>query len=175
MLIARHLWPNLNFSDLSFLGIKPEADPRHLVGALGFSYSFCARHESGTCAIFETYGNIKPALPGTKTLRLMRAFFVALIGCLSMAACSLQSPTSEAQSNLLGMTQKQISSCLGPPTQKTKEGVADIWSYPAGQSCLVKIYFTYGRASHVNYVGANGKPVSPGDECPVVGEKCAMR
>ena len=42
----------------------------------------------------------------------MRALFVALIGCLSMAACSLQSPTSEAHSNLLGMTQKQISSCL---------------------------------------------------------------
>ena len=52
----------------------------------------------------------------------MRALFVALIGCMSMAACSLQSPTSEAHSNLLGMTQKQISSCLGAPTQKTTEG-----------------------------------------------------
>jgi hypothetical protein len=30
----------------------------------------------------------------------MRIVFVALISCLSMAACSLQSPTSEAQSNL---------------------------------------------------------------------------
>ena len=105
----------------------------------------------------------------------MRALFVALIGCLSMAACSLQSPTFEAHSNLLGMTQKQISSCLGAPTQKTTEGVSEVWSYAAGQSCLVKIYFAYGRASHVNYVGLNGKPLSPGDECPVVGEKCAMR
>ena len=105
----------------------------------------------------------------------MRVSYVALISCLSMPACSLQSPTSEAQSNLLGMTQKQISSCLGPPTQKITEGVAEVWSYPADPSCLIKIDFTYGRASHVNYVGANGKPVSPGDECPVVGEKCAMR
>ena len=94
----------------------------------------------------------------------MRALFVALIGCLSMAACSLQSPTSEAHSNLLGMTQKQISSCLGAPTQKTTEGVSEVWSYAAGQSCLVKIYFAYGRASHVNYVGLNGKPLWPGDE-----------
>jgi hypothetical protein len=105
----------------------------------------------------------------------MRVLFVALISCLSMAACSLQSPTSEAQSNLLGMTQKQIASCLGVPTQKTTEGVAEVWSYAAGQSCLIKIDFAYGRASHVNYVGVNGKPLSPGDECPLVGEKCAMR
>jgi len=69
----------------------------------------------------------------------MRVLFVALISCLSMAACSLQSPTSEAQSNLPGMTQKQISSRLGPPTQKTTEGVAGVWSYAAGQSCFVKI------------------------------------
>jgi hypothetical protein len=105
----------------------------------------------------------------------MRVLFVTLISCLSMAACSLQSPTSEAQSNLLGMSQKQISSCLGPPTQKTTEGVAEVWSYAAGQSCLIKIYFAYGRASHVNYVGTNRQPLSAGDECPVVGEKCAMR
>jgi hypothetical protein len=104
----------------------------------------------------------------------MRILFVALISCLSMVACSLQSPTSEAQSNLLGMTQKQIFSCLGAPTQKTTEGVAEVWSYAAGPSCFVKIYFAYGRASHVNYVGSNDEPLSPGDECPFVGEKCVM-
>jgi hypothetical protein len=105
----------------------------------------------------------------------MRVLFVALISCLSMAACYLQNPTSEVQSNLLGMTQKQISSCLGAPTQKTTEGVTEVWSYAAGQSCLIKIYFAYGRASRVSYVGANGKQRLPGDECPFVGEKCAMR
>jgi hypothetical protein len=48
-----------------------------------------------------------------------------LIGCFLMEACSLQSPpASEAQSNLLGMTKNQISSCLGDPTQKTDE----VWS-----------------------------------------------
>ena len=104
----------------------------------------------------------------------MRVLFVALISCLSMAACSLQSPTSEARSNLLGMTQEQILSCLGAPTQKTTEGVAEVWSYAAGRSCLVKISLAYGRASHVNYVGSNGKPLSPGEECPFVGEKCVM-
>jgi len=104
----------------------------------------------------------------------MRALFVALIGCLSMAACSLQSPTSEAHSNLLGMTQKQISSCLGAPTQKTTEGVSEVWSYATGQSCLVKIYFAYGRASHVDYFGSNGEPRSAGTDCPIVGEKCVL-
>jgi len=92
-----------------------------------------------------------------------------------MEACSLQSPTSEAPPNLLGMTQKQISSCLGAPTQKTTEGVAEVWSYPGGQSCFVKIYFAYGRASRVKYVGPNDEPLSPGEECPLVGEKCVMR
>jgi hypothetical protein len=99
----------------------------------------------------------------------MRVVFVVLISCLSMAACSLQSPTSEFHSNLLGLTQKQILSCLGTPTQKTTEGVAEVWSYAAGQSCFVKIYFAYGRASLVNYVGSNGEPLSTGDECPFVG------
>ena len=98
--------------------------------------------------------------------------FGVLISCLLMEACSLQSPpTSEAQSNLLGMTKKQISSCLGVPTQKTDE----VWSYPGLQSCFVKIYFTYGRASRVQYVGPNGEPLSPGEACPFMGEKCAMR
>ena len=104
----------------------------------------------------------------------MRIAFVALISCLSVAACSLRSPTSEAHSNLLGLTEKQILACLGAPTQKTTEGVAEVWSYVAGQSCFVKISFAYGRASHMNYVGSNGEPLSPGDECPFVGEKCVM-
>jgi hypothetical protein len=105
----------------------------------------------------------------------MRILMVALISCLSMAACSLKPPTSEAHSNLLGLTQKQISSCLGAPAQKTTEGVTDVWSYPASQSCFVRISFAYGRASLVNYVGRNGEPLSPGEECPVVGERCVMR
>jgi hypothetical protein len=105
-------------------------------------------------------------------VRYQRDLFGVLISCLLMEACSLQSPpTSEAQSNLLGMTKKQISSCLGDPTQKTDE----VWSYPGSQSCFVKIYFTYGRASRVQYVGPNGEPLLPGEECPFVGEKCAMR
>jgi hypothetical protein len=105
----------------------------------------------------------------------MRILLGVLISCSLMEACSLQSPTSEAPPNLLGMTQKQISSCLGVPTQKTTEGVAEVWSYPGGQSCFVKIYFAYGRASRVKYVGPNDEPLSPGEECPLVGEKCVMR
>ena len=104
----------------------------------------------------------------------MRIAFVALIGCLSVAACSLRSPTSEAHSNLLGLTEKQILSCLGAP-QKTTDGVAEVWSYAAGRSCSVKISMAYGRASLVNYVGPNGEPLSPGGQCPVVGEKCVMQ
>ncbi len=104
----------------------------------------------------------------------IRALFAALIGSLSLAACSLQSPEPEMHSNMLGLTEKQISSCLGAPTQKTTEGGAEVWSYPDGQSCSVRISFLYGRASHVGYAGPNGQPLSPG-ECPVVGEQCALR
>ena len=104
----------------------------------------------------------------------MRVLFVALLSWSAMAACSLQSPTSEAHSNMLGLTQKQISSCLGAPIQKTTEGVAEVWSYAAGQSCFAKITFAYGRASHVDYFGSDGEPRSPGAECPFVGERCVM-
>ncbi len=98
----------------------------------------------------------------------------ALIGALATAACSLQAPEPEMHSNMLGLTEKQISSCLGAPAQKSSEGGAEIWSYPDGPSCSVRISFLYGRASHVAYVGANGQELPLG-ACPVVGEHCALR
>jgi hypothetical protein len=104
----------------------------------------------------------------------MRVLFVALISSLPMAACSLQSPEPEMHANMLGLTEKQISSCLGAPTQKTTEGSAEVWTYPDSQSCSVRISFVYGRASHVGYFGANGQELSPGT-CPLVGEHCALR
>ena len=104
----------------------------------------------------------------------MRVLFVLLLSCSAIAGCSLRSPSSEAHSNMLGMTQKQISSCLGAPTQKTTEGAAEVWSYAAGQSCSVRISFVYGRASHVDYFGSNGEPRSAGTDCPIVGEKCVL-
>src|SRR5919204_2263892 len=88
-----------------------------------------------------------------------RLFFVALIGSLSGAACSLQSPEPEMHSNMLGLTEKQIASCLGPPAQKSTEGGSEVWSYPDGPSCSVRISFLYGRASQVGYAGANGQPL----------------
>jgi hypothetical protein len=100
--------------------------------------------------------------------------FAALIGTLAMAACSLQSPEPEMHSNMLGLTEKQIFSCLGAPAQKTTEGDVEVWSYPDGQSCFVRISFLYGRASHVGYVGANGQPLATA-ACPLVGEHCALR
>jgi hypothetical protein len=103
-----------------------------------------------------------------------RVLLVALISSLSTAACSLQGPAPEVPSNMLGLTEKQISSCLGAPAQKSTDGGAEVWSYPDGQSCSVRISFVYGRASHVGYVGSNGQPLSTG-ACPVVGEQCALR
>jgi hypothetical protein len=103
-----------------------------------------------------------------------KVLLAALISTLAMAACSLQSPEPEAHSNMLGLTEKQIASCLGPPTQKSTEGGTEVWSYPDGQPCSVRISFLYGRASHVGYVGANGQPLAPG-ACPLVGEHCALR
>ncbi len=103
----------------------------------------------------------------------MRVLLIAL-SALSMAACSLQSPAPEVPSNMLGLTEKQISSCLGAPAQKSTEGGAEVWSYPDGQSCSVRISFVYGRASHVGYAGANGQPLATG-ACPLVGEQCALR
>jgi hypothetical protein len=99
----------------------------------------------------------------------------AAIGSLAVAACSMQSaPEPEMHSNMLGLTEKQISSCLGAPVQKSTEGATEVWSYPDGQSCSVRIAFLYGRASHVGYVGANGEPLATG-ACPLVGEHCALR
>ena len=105
----------------------------------------------------------------------MRVLGGALIGSLALAACSMQSaPEPEMHSNMLGLTEKQISSCLGAPAQKSTEGDTEVWSYPDGQSCSVRISFLFGRASHVGYVGANGQPLATG-ACPLVGEHCALR
>ncbi|HZP09474.1 hypothetical protein [Methyloceanibacter sp.] len=110
-------------------------------------------------------------LGGGLTWRLL---FAALSGSLAVSACSLQSPEPETHSNMLGLTEKQILSCLGAPAQKSTQGGADVWSYPDGQSCSVRISFLYGRASHVGYVGPNGQELGPG-ACPLVGEHCALR
>jgi hypothetical protein len=104
----------------------------------------------------------------------MRVLFAAAIGSLALAACSLQSPAPDEPSNMLGLTEKQISSCLGAPAQKSTEGATEVWSYADGQSCSVRISFLYGRASHVGYVGPNGQELATG-ACPVVGEHCALR
>ena len=105
----------------------------------------------------------------------MRVLCAALIGSLAVAACSMQSaPEPEMHSNMLGLTEKQISSCLGAPVQKSTEGDTEVWSYPDGQSCSVRISFLFGRASHVGYAGSNGQPLATG-ACPLVGEHCALR
>ena len=112
---------------------------------------------------------------GADALLGMRVLCVALIGSLALAACSMQSaPEPEMHSNMLGLTEKQISSCLGAPAQKSTEGDTEMWSYPDGQSCSVRISFLFGRASHVGYVGANAQPLATG-ACPLVGEHCALR
>jgi hypothetical protein len=104
---------------------------------------------------------------------IAKVYFAALIGALA-TACSLQAPEPEMHSNMLGLTEKQIASCLGAPAQKSTVEGAEVWSYPDGPSCSVRISFLYGRASHVGYAGPNGQEVAPG-ACPVVGEHCALR
>jgi hypothetical protein len=105
---------------------------------------------------------------------LLRMRVLLAASSLSLAACSLQGPEPEMHSNMLGLTEKQISSCLGEPAAKSTIGGTEVWSYPDGQSCSVRIAFLYGRASHVGYVGANGQELAPGT-CPLVGEHCALR
>ena len=124
--------------------------------------------------IFDRRATARATLAQTRSLRL-RVLFAAVFGSLAVAACSMQSaPEPEMHSNMLGLTEKQISSCLGAPVQKSTEGDTEMWSYPDGQSCSVRISFLFGRASHVGYVGANGQPLATG-ACPLVGEHCALR
>ncbi|QQR69194.1 MAG: hypothetical protein IPI58_00460 [Alphaproteobacteria bacterium] len=64
----------------------------------------------------------------TKSILFLSAAFVLLIGC----SVQRSRMAEQAQTDLVGMSKKQILSCMGVPTQKAREDDVEIWVYSSG-------------------------------------------
>ena len=62
------------------------------------------------------------------------ATLVALLVGLSGAACSIQRAeiAKDAQRQLVGMSQEQLLSCMGPPANQSMVGSTEVWQYASG-------------------------------------------
>ena len=120
---------------------------------------------------------------------------VALLACLSLAACEAQRAqlAADAQTVMLGRTKEQVLACMGQPANKTAEGAAEVWSYRSGDgsieakqstgegwvpgarsqsSCTINMTMVGGRVTKMSYVGPTGELVMPNHQCAFALEDC---
>ncbi len=133
----------------------------------------------------------------------MRTFatLAALLVGLAGAACSIQRAemAKDAQRQLVGMSQEQLLSCMGPPANQSMVGSTEVWQYASGdgyrsgggtayivpntniivaggasrgRSCLVNITFSSGRVQSINYQGRTGGLLTKGEQCAYAVENC---
>ena len=134
------------------------------------------------------------APPNGQEPALMRSL-VALLACLSLAACEVQRArlAADAQGSMVGRTKEQVLACMGQPAGKATEGAAEIWSYLSGDgsmdtmqssgggwisgvksqpSCTINFTIVGGRVSKVSYARPNGEPLAPNQQCAFALEDC---
>jgi outer membrane protein assembly factor BamE (lipoprotein component of BamABCDE complex) len=126
----------------------------------------------------------------------MRSFrLVALLACLSLAACEVQRArlAANAQVSMVGRTKEQVLACMGPPAGKATEGAAEIWSYLSGDrsmetmqssgggfisgaksqpSCTINFTMVGGLVSKVSYASPTGEPIAANQQCAFALEDC---
>ena len=101
----------------------------------------------------------------------------AILGGL-LTGCALQQP-SEAQKTMVGMSQEQVRSCMGAPSETAITGNAEIWTYnspnrgKSGGQCKADLTMSQGLVSRVDYRGDAGDQVTKGGVCGSIVEKCA--
>jgi hypothetical protein len=128
----------------------------------------------------------------------MRAYGVGvLVAGLVLGACGMQQArvAGDAPTLMVGLTQEQVLSCMGPPASKAKEGTTEVWSYPSGDGrrdtmsssgqgwssganapdqayCTVNIAMAAGRVSKMSYTGPSGEPISSSSQCAFALQSC---
>jgi hypothetical protein len=121
---------------------------------------------------------------------------LGLIGGLMLGGCQPLEVNQVAQQSLIGLKERNIRACLGPPLHRAPAGQAtEIWTYANGETrgygpqwaiplntnlppfafpgpCESRFVMTNGRVSQVAYAAADGEPLALGQECLFPVEAC---
>ncbi len=131
----------------------------------------------------------------------MRTTFVLVLAAILAAACANSKfhraeVAKAAQTELVGMSRKDVLSCAGAPLREAKDGDIEVLTYIAGgdgtaaavgvansstgvaavssqrRYCEVTFVLQGGVVSKVNYSGRTGGFATAGEQCAFVVENC---
>lgn len=143
-------------------------------------------------------------IPSLSRLDAMRLFLATIAIAFSLSACALQrsQEAEDAKTVLVGMTKKQIFSCMGLPKRKGKQEDLEIWSYNSDNGyvdkfkksasgatgfgaalgvgdevderrfCTVQLLFGDGVVKAVNYNGPTGGFLTDDEQCAYAVRNC---
>lgn len=115
------------------------------------------------------------------------ALCAALVGCATPE-------TQDARTQMVGIQREQVLACMGSPAQKSIEGTGEVWNYTADNGkagpgtntavnssrfssslCNIKIVFSNGQVSAVNYSGAGGLVATANEQCARAINSCIRK
>jgi hypothetical protein len=118
----------------------------------------------------------------------------AALASWSLAAGAFEKPESDqiAQAKMIGLPERTVRACLGPPTWRRGVGATEIWSYGSGKVriegsgfasvgyprhslCRVSIVMTNGTVSRIFYSGFAGDSLDLGERCLFPVDDCVRR
>ena len=121
---------------------------------------------------------------------------LGLIAALMASGCQPLEVNQVAQQSMIGLKERDIRACLGPPQNRAPAGQAtEIWTYANGETrgygpqwallintnlppfagpgpCQVRFVMTAGKVSQVSYAAADGEALPLGQECLFPVEAC---
>ncbi len=126
---------------------------------------------------------------------------VTICTALILSACSSfdrAESAAAARRHMVGLTKEQVLICMGPPKQKAKEGITEVWSYASTDGtttspgfsqklisgftfkdadkqkyfCTVNIVMTNNIVSIVHYNGPRGGLLTQDEQCGYAIEHC---
>jgi hypothetical protein len=121
---------------------------------------------------------------------------LGLTGALLLGGCQALEVDQVAQQSLIGLKERDIRACLGPPHNRAPAGQGtEIWTYADGEArgygpqwalllnanvpplawpgrCQVKLVMTEGRVTQATYAAGDGEPLPLGQECLFPVEAC---
>jgi hypothetical protein len=90
-------------------------------------------------------------------------FLAALAGCSLPQACG----PANTRAEMIGMSADEISTCLGPPENKTVEGGVEKVFYKY-DSCAVRLELVSGRVVSVSYSVPRSESLTTDEQCSKV-------
>jgi hypothetical protein len=76
-------------------------------------------------------------------IRVRLGILIALLPMLCGCAFQRAQEAADARVQLVGLTKEQVFTCMGIPSQKSKEGAVEVWTYPSGNDQVA----AFGNAS----------------------------